>query len=172
MGAHFTIIYRQCMTCITMILHTFRTTMKHVHMYGEMGEVPWFFAKKGSKSLHSIILDQREWLSVLSCVNTIGKNIPHFYIYKGRRMRKIIFRSMKQIQLWQCRQKPRWSDFYFQHGYHILWRHYKIKVEYHQPIDINLYLTNITLTSLWRWYTKPKRSDLMLSRYHPTHLTA
>jgi hypothetical protein len=46
------------------------------------------FAKKGSKSVHSIIPDQREWLSVLSCVNARGGSIPNFYIFKGKRMRR------------------------------------------------------------------------------------
>ena len=33
--------------------------------------------------MHSIESDQREHLSVLSCVNTDGGSIPNFYILKG-----------------------------------------------------------------------------------------
>jgi hypothetical protein len=40
-------------------------------------------AKTGSKSVHSIEPDQREHLSVLSCINADGGSIPNFYILKG-----------------------------------------------------------------------------------------
>ena len=40
-------------------------------------------AKRGSKPIHSIEPDQREHLSVLSCINTDGESIPNFYIFKG-----------------------------------------------------------------------------------------
>ena len=40
-------------------------------------------AKLGSKSVHAIEPDQREHLSVLSCINAEGGKIPNFYILKG-----------------------------------------------------------------------------------------
>jgi hypothetical protein len=40
-------------------------------------------AKVGSKSVHNIELDQKEHLSVLSCINIDGGCIPNFYILKG-----------------------------------------------------------------------------------------
>ena len=40
-------------------------------------------AKRGSRSVHSIEPNQREHLSVLSCVNAHGGCIPNFYILKG-----------------------------------------------------------------------------------------
>ena len=40
-------------------------------------------AKRGSRAVHSIELDQREHLSVLSCINAAGGCIPNFYILKG-----------------------------------------------------------------------------------------
>ena len=40
-------------------------------------------ARRGSRSIHSIELDQKEHLSVLSCVNANGGCIPNFYILKG-----------------------------------------------------------------------------------------
>ena len=40
-------------------------------------------AKRGSKSVHSVEPDQREHLSVLSCINAGGGSIPNFYILKG-----------------------------------------------------------------------------------------
>ena len=40
-------------------------------------------ARKGSRSVHSIEPDQREHLSVLSCVKAVGGYIPNFYILNG-----------------------------------------------------------------------------------------
>ena len=40
-------------------------------------------ARRGSRSVHSIEPDQREHLTVLSCINTSGGHIPNFYILKG-----------------------------------------------------------------------------------------
>ena len=40
-------------------------------------------ARRGSRSVHSIELDRKEHLSVLSCVNADGGCIPNFYILKG-----------------------------------------------------------------------------------------
>jgi len=44
----------------------------------------YVIAKKGSKEVHKVILDLREWLSVLSCINATGEYLPNFYIFKGR----------------------------------------------------------------------------------------
>ena len=40
-------------------------------------------AKWGSRSVHSLEPNQREHLSVLSCINVDGGSIPNFYILKG-----------------------------------------------------------------------------------------
>ena len=40
-------------------------------------------ARRGSRSVHSIEPDQKEHLSVLSCVNADRRCIPNFYILKG-----------------------------------------------------------------------------------------
>ena len=45
-------------------------------------------AKRDSKSVHTVMLDQRKWLSVLECMNTTDDMIPKFYIFKGKRFRK------------------------------------------------------------------------------------
>jgi hypothetical protein len=41
-------------------------------------------AKRGVRSVHSIIPKEREWLSVLVCVNAAGFHIPSFYIFRGK----------------------------------------------------------------------------------------
>jgi hypothetical protein len=40
-------------------------------------------ARTISKSVHSLEPNQREYLSILSCINADGVNIPNFYILKG-----------------------------------------------------------------------------------------
>jgi hypothetical protein len=42
-------------------------------------------ARTGARRVHSIVPDQREWLSVLVCINADGSSIPSFYIFKGKR---------------------------------------------------------------------------------------
>ena len=42
-------------------------------------------AKTGARRVHTIVPNQREWLSVLVCVNAAGKAIPSFYIFRGKR---------------------------------------------------------------------------------------
>jgi hypothetical protein len=41
-------------------------------------------AKIRAWSVHSIIPKEREWLSVLVCVNAAGYHIPNFYIFCGK----------------------------------------------------------------------------------------
>ena len=45
-------------------------------------------ARKGARHVHSIVPDQREWLSVLVCINADGVNIPSFYVFRGTRFRQ------------------------------------------------------------------------------------
>lgn len=42
-------------------------------------------AKTWSRCVHTVMPDQREWLSVLACMNAAGDYIPNFYIFKGKR---------------------------------------------------------------------------------------
>lgn len=45
-------------------------------------------ARTGAKRVQSIVPNQREWLSVLVCVNAAGTAIPSFYIFRGKRFRQ------------------------------------------------------------------------------------
>ena len=45
------------------------------------------WAKRGSKSIHSMVPNEHEWLTVLTYINTVGQSIPGFYIFKGKRIR-------------------------------------------------------------------------------------
>jgi hypothetical protein len=42
-------------------------------------------ARTGAHRVHSIVPDQRNWLSVLVCINVAGLSIPSFYIFRGKR---------------------------------------------------------------------------------------
>jgi hypothetical protein len=42
-------------------------------------------ARTGARRVHSVVPDQREWLSVLVCINAAGLAIPSFYIFRGKR---------------------------------------------------------------------------------------
>ena len=41
-------------------------------------------AKTGARSVHSIIPKEREWLSILVCVNAASHYIPNFYIFHSK----------------------------------------------------------------------------------------
>ena len=45
-------------------------------------------ARKGARHVHSIVPDQRDWLSVLVCINADGFSIPSFYVFRGTRFRQ------------------------------------------------------------------------------------
>ena len=45
--------------------------------------------KKGSKVVRCTIADDREWLSIMTCVNVVGSSILNLYIFK-RKIKPII----------------------------------------------------------------------------------
>ena len=45
-------------------------------------------ARKGVRSVHAQILNEREWLSVFTSINATGSYILHFFIFKGKRRLK------------------------------------------------------------------------------------
>jgi hypothetical protein len=44
------------------------------------------WALRGSRTVHSLIHNEREWVTVLSCINASGQSIPGFYIFRGKRV--------------------------------------------------------------------------------------
>jgi hypothetical protein len=44
-------------------------------------------ARRGTCHVHTIVPDQREWLSVLVCINAARLAIPSFYVFKGKLFR-------------------------------------------------------------------------------------
>ena len=45
-------------------------------------------ARIGSRNVHSIIPDQREWLSVVACISATGHTISNFYVLKRVQFRR------------------------------------------------------------------------------------
>ena len=45
------------------------------------------WAKKGSRFVHRVLPNEREWLTNLTCVNAAGDHIPGFYVFRGKRLR-------------------------------------------------------------------------------------
>jgi hypothetical protein len=52
-------------------------------------------ARTGARRVHSIVPDQREWLSVLVCINAADVAIPSFYIFRGKRFGQNYIRHCK-----------------------------------------------------------------------------
>lgn len=45
-------------------------------------------AKKGIRSVVNILPDEKEWMSILACINAAGESIPSFYIFRGKRFQR------------------------------------------------------------------------------------
>lgn len=59
-------------------------------------------ARKGARRVHTVVPNQREWLSVLVCINAAGTSIPAFYIFRGRRFRHNYIEKCEGGPQWQC----------------------------------------------------------------------
>ena len=69
-------------------------------------------AKRGSRVVHSIIPDEREWLSCLVYINAVDLSIPSFYIFCGRRFRRNYIEHCKAGAT-MAMQKKAWMTAYF-----------------------------------------------------------
>jgi hypothetical protein len=43
----------------------------------------YVLAKTGFRSMHQVVPDEREWLTILTYINAAGESIPNFYIFRG-----------------------------------------------------------------------------------------
>jgi hypothetical protein len=48
----------------------------------------YVLAKTGSRNVHQVVPNEREWLTVLTCINAAGESITNFYIFRGKRFRR------------------------------------------------------------------------------------
>ena len=68
-------------------------------------------AARGSRNVHTITSNEREWILVLTCFNANGDTIPHYYIFKGVRARRdYLALCESRSTFWM--QKKGWVDFY------------------------------------------------------------
>jgi len=60
----------------------------------------YVLAKRGSRNFHMIVSEQREWLSVLACINAHGQKLSNFFIFIGKKKSLMTFlkRVIKMIQ--------------------------------------------------------------------------
>ena len=45
------------------------------------------FVKRGTMSVHTIVSNEREWISVLIAVNSTGSTMPSYDVFKRKRPR-------------------------------------------------------------------------------------
>ena len=70
------------------------------------------FAPRGTRSVHLFTPnDQREWISVLTCINASGEIIPNYYIFKGLRIRRDYIALCEDGATFDM-QKKGWVDSY------------------------------------------------------------
>jgi hypothetical protein len=65
--------------------------------------------QKGTRSVHSIIPDSKEWVTVLSSIIVVGETIPNFYIFKGMR-RKRDYIAKCEANATMAMQNHAWMD--------------------------------------------------------------
>jgi hypothetical protein len=76
----------------------------------------------GSKSVHTIEPDQREYLSVLLCINADGGKIPNFYILKGIYFQQDYVKNCKEDAV-MAMQPNAWMTKWLFHSWisHFIW---------------------------------------------------
>ena len=42
-------------------------------------------ARRGTRSVYTIVPNEREWISLLITINAARDTIPHYYVFKGKR---------------------------------------------------------------------------------------
>jgi len=52
--------------------------------------------KRGSKNVHMVTWDNRDGLSILSCINAKGEHLPNFYIFKGKKRSRNVFKKFEK----------------------------------------------------------------------------
>jgi hypothetical protein len=129
------------------------------------------FAKSGSRNVHSIIPNEREWLSVLCCINVEEEAIPNFYIFKGKRMRRNILELANPGDT-MAMQPHAWMtaflfDVWISHFIQALGTCGGISAKnWHCSL-----LTATTRTLLYRWFAKPQLMVWTSSLCLHTHRT-
>ena len=77
-------------------------------------------AQKGTRSIHSIISDSKEWVTILSSINAAGETIPNYYIFKDMRRKRYYISKCEHMQPWLCKAMHGWMPSYSTNGWTIL----------------------------------------------------
>jgi hypothetical protein len=62
-------------------------------------------AKTGARDVYQVLPDEREWLTVLTCINAAGESIPNFYIFRAKDLEGTTFNFVSKVQQWLCQAK-------------------------------------------------------------------
>jgi len=79
-------------------------------------------AKRVCRSIHKVITDYREWITVVSCINARGEALPNFYVFKCKRKTRNYLKKtgeknaiqVIQIKAWMtCDLFMEWMHHFF-----------------------------------------------------------
>ena len=69
------------------------------------------FTPRGTRNVHLLTPNEREWISVLTYINASGETIPYYYIFKGLRIRRDYIALCDDGTTFGMKKK-RWVDSY------------------------------------------------------------
>jgi hypothetical protein len=95
-----------------MLQITSRIVMSLEHKLVDM-EDDVYFQRKGAKNVHTLIPNERESLSVLTCINAARQHIPNFYIFKGKRMRQNFLQLARSEDVMAMQAKAWMKNYLF-----------------------------------------------------------
>jgi hypothetical protein len=70
-------------------------------------------AKIGTKYVRQIIPNEREHVTVLTCINSDGEYISNLYIFKGKQRKDEYIRKCESGAMYAMQKKARMSDYIF-----------------------------------------------------------
>ena len=71
------------------------------------------WTKKGTRSIHTFLHNEREWLTVFTCINAIRQHILGFYIFRGKRIRDNYIRFCEDGAAMTMQSKAWMTQFRF-----------------------------------------------------------
>ena len=69
--------------------------------------------RKGVRNIYAQISNEREWLSVLTSINIVGRSIPHFFILKGKKKKLTDYIHLCKVSSTMAIQEKRYMTSHF-----------------------------------------------------------
>ena len=69
--------------------------------------------KNSTRSVHTLLPNEREWLTLLTCINAVGFHIPGFYIFRGKRIRDNYIRFCEDVAAMAMQLEAWMTQFLF-----------------------------------------------------------